>query len=148
MTAPKELLAKPIVAVTRLTTGSTVRVKNAQKFGPKALFVVLSLPGRNVKVTNLNRKATDGGRLIELRWNGDDRPHRSRFQRPGARSLKASSNVFFIKGTPCPGPPRTGRPVRPLPARFVLYQPVTIPLGVEICTLGCLLERSDGRHSG
>ncbi|MGV9866084.1 hypothetical protein [Rhodococcus koreensis] len=54
MTAPKELLAKPIVAVTRLTTGSTVRVKNAQKIDPKALFVVLSLPGRNVKVTNLN----------------------------------------------------------------------------------------------
>lgn len=49
--APKELLAKPIVAVTPFELGSTVRVK-AANIDPSTLFVVLS-NGSKVKVAKL-----------------------------------------------------------------------------------------------
>ncbi|QSE87034.1 hypothetical protein [Rhodococcus koreensis] len=50
--APAELLAKPIVAVAPLSTGSTVRVKRARNIDPKTLFVVLA-NGAKVKIAEL-----------------------------------------------------------------------------------------------
>ncbi|CAG7642631.1 hypothetical protein SIM91_02360 [Rhodococcus opacus] len=47
--APAELLAKPIVAVVPLSTGSTVRVKRARNIDPTTLFVVLA-NGAKVKI--------------------------------------------------------------------------------------------------
>ena len=50
--APAELLAKPIVAVAPLSTGSTVRVKRARNIDPTTLFVVLA-NGAKVKIAEL-----------------------------------------------------------------------------------------------
>lgn len=50
--APVELLAKPIVAVAPLSTGSTVRVKRAPNIDPTTLFVVLA-NGAKVKIAEL-----------------------------------------------------------------------------------------------
>ncbi|MDV7246218.1 MULTISPECIES: hypothetical protein [Rhodococcus] len=50
--APEDLLAKPIVAVAPLSTGSTVRVKQARNIDPTTLFVVLS-NGAKVKIAEL-----------------------------------------------------------------------------------------------
>ncbi|MBC2637498.1 MULTISPECIES: hypothetical protein [unclassified Rhodococcus (in: high G+C Gram-positive bacteria)] len=50
--APAELLAKPIVAVAPLSTGSTVRVKRARNIDPTTLFVVLA-DGAKVKIAEL-----------------------------------------------------------------------------------------------
>ena len=51
--APAELLAKPIVAVAPLSTGSTVRVKRARNIDPKRLFVVLANGAAKVKIAEL-----------------------------------------------------------------------------------------------
>lgn len=50
--APAELLAKPIVAVAPLSTGSMVRVKRARNIDPTTLFVVLA-NGAKVKIAEL-----------------------------------------------------------------------------------------------
>ncbi|MFV9456927.1 hypothetical protein ACNJ7E_26295 [Rhodococcus sp. NM-2] len=50
--APAELLAKPIVVVAPLSTGSTVRVKRARNIDPTTLFVVLA-NGAKVKIAEL-----------------------------------------------------------------------------------------------
>ena len=50
--APAELLAKPIIAVAPLSTGSTVRVKRARNIDPETLFVVLA-NGAKVKIAEL-----------------------------------------------------------------------------------------------
>ena len=50
--APATLLAKPIIAVAPLSTGSTVRVKRARNIDPETLFVVLA-NGAKVKIAEL-----------------------------------------------------------------------------------------------